>query len=254
MRRYTCTDTGGLCSVPLERRDEQPYLDAAIQGAILHASIAVGDMKTARQAGDLMVEFVEQQPALDARFHNYYCPCRGYLMAIDDETLQQKAFVAGAPRQPYANIGFLLQGLARLHDITGTAAYQRACRRLMDWLLNKCGEDLVSHGQNHKVAYAAILLYRQTGCRAYLNAGFRIAEKMVPNILPDGRVLADVFYDDIDSQPYYFSVRTACDSVLWLQRIQDELGAPRHVPRRTRIEATRDDEPTPDQRREQVRS
>ena len=221
--KYVCPDTGGLYSVPLERTDESPYFDAAIQGAVIHAALMMGDLEAARRAGRTALWFIDHQPDRGAGIYNYFHPKRGYLTEVNDRNRFQCMFVAGTLPQPYANLGFMLQGLCRLFDATGDVAFRDGCGRLVDVLLDDFGPDLLSHSQNHKVAHAMLMLWARTGTARYRDGALRIAPLIAENILPDGRALADVLGDDIENQTPFFTVRTTCDSVLWLSQICDML-------------------------------
>ena len=110
-----------------------------------------------------------------------------------------------------------------MFDATCQIQYRDGCARLVEILLDDFADDLLSHSQNHKVALAAIMLYRQTGQERYRDAALTIAPLIAKNIYADGRALGDLGGNDIEKQDYYVTVRTTCDSVLWLSQICDEI-------------------------------
>lgn len=225
LRKYVCPRTGGLYSALANRSGERAFFDAAIQGAAIHSALAMGDLSAACRAGDLMIRFIHEQPDRSAGIYNYFHPDLGHLTDVCNDNIARRLFVPGRSRQPYANLGFVLQGLVRLTEATGRSDYAGAGAELLDWLLDDFGDDLLSHSQNHKVAHAAIMLWRQTGIESYRDTALRIAPRIAGNILPDGRAFADVSGDSIETQSFFFTVRTTCDSVLWLRQICDEIEA-----------------------------
>jgi hypothetical protein len=206
-----------------QSRAEPLHFDVSIQGALLHAAVAMGDLTAACRAALLMERWFEEQPnrrvGLFMRFH----PQLGYLQDVTHTPQIQLMFVPGGRRQPWANLGFVLQGLLRVSAARGEARYQNVARRILEHVLEENGDDVLGHSQNHKVAHAAIVLYRATGKSLFLETALTIARRMANNIHSDGRALADVFFNDVSAQPNYVSVRTTCDSVLWLQCLCDEL-------------------------------
>jgi len=225
LRKYVCPGTGGLYSALADRSGERAFFDAAIQGAAIHSALAMGDLSAACRTGDLMIRFIHEQPDRRAGIYNYFHPELGYLTDVSSDNIARRLFVPGGSRQLYANLGFVLQGLARLTEATGRPDYAGAGAELLDRLLADCGDDLLSHSQNHKVAHAAFMLWRQTGIERYKDATLQIAPRIAGNILPDGRAFADVSEDSIETQSFFFTVRTTCDSVLWLRQICDEIEA-----------------------------
>ena len=153
------------------------------------------------------------------RFH----PQLGYLQDVSHSSRLQLMFVPGGIQQPWANLGFVLQGLLRVSAATGESRYLNAARRILEHVLQEYADDLLGHSQNHKVAHAAVVLYRGTGKTLFLETAVTIARRMADNIQADGRAVADIFFNDIAAQPNYVSVRTTCDSILWLQCLCDEL-------------------------------
>jgi hypothetical protein len=219
LERHICPHEGGVLSAPGD-----VYFDAALQGAGLHAAVAVGDTTTARKIGGLTVRLIREQPDPVLGFYMLYAPRRGHLRDVSDSNRAERLLVRVEPRQPYANLGFALQGLCRLHEATGEHTYLEAAADALDTLLGGGHrDDLVSHGQNHKVGHAAILLYRHLKRRRHLDAAVAIADCVAKRIGADGRAWADVFYDRIEDQPPLFSVRTTCDSALWLRQMADEV-------------------------------
>jgi hypothetical protein len=223
LNRYVCPTTGGLHSVLQQSRSEPSYFDIAIQGALLHAATAIGDRASACSSANLMVRWFEEQPnrgvGLFMRFH----PQLGYLQDVPDTPRIQWMFVPGGTQQPWANLGFVVQGLLRVSAATGDSRYLNAARQMLEYVLQEFADDLLGHSQNHKVAHAAAVLYRDTGQPLFLEAAATIARRVADNIQADGRAVADIFFSDIADQPDYVSVRTTCDSVLWLQCLCDEL-------------------------------
>jgi hypothetical protein len=223
LNRYVCPTTGGLHSELPQSRSEPLYFDVAIQGALLHSAVAIGDRTTACRAAVLMERWFEEQPNRDAGLFMRFHPQLGYLQEAPHIPRIQLMFVPGGNQQPWANLGFVLQGLLRVSAATGESRYLNAARRILEHVLQKYADDLLGHSQNHKVAHAAIVLYRDTGKPLFLEAAVTIARRMADNIQVDGRAVADIFFDDIRAQPHYTSVRTTCDSILWLQCLCDEL-------------------------------
>ncbi len=223
LQEYVCPTSGAIRST-LEPAEQ--WFDASIQGAILHAAAAIGDLPAARRAGDTIVRYIDDQPDPDAIYTHFH-PQRGFATELGkDDRLGRFVFRRGMPHQALANLGFVLQGLCRISDATGDGAYSAASGRLMDRILRNHREDLLAHGQNHKVGYAAMLLRRHLrGREDLLDIAVTIAERIADRIQPDGRALADVFFTDINDQPHSVSVRTTCDSVLWLSGICEELTA-----------------------------
>lgn len=220
---FVCPTTGGLYSALPQSRSDQSYFDVAIQGALLHAAVAVGDLNAACRAASLMEQWFEEQPDRNIGLFMQFHPQLGYRQDISDATQLQRMFVPGGTRQPWANLGFVLQGLLRASAATGNLRYLATARQILEHILQDYSEDLLRHSQNHKMAHAAIVLYRSTGKPLFLNVAVTIARRMSDNIQTDGRALADIFFDDVAMQPYYTSVRTTCDSILWLQCLCDEL-------------------------------
>jgi hypothetical protein len=223
LSRFVCPTTGGLHSELQQSGSEPLYFDAAIQGALLHAAVAIGDLTTASRVAILMERWFEGQPTrgdgLFMRFH----PQLGYLQDMPHTSQIQLMLVTGGVQQPWANLGFVLQGLLRVSAATGESRYLNAARRILEHVLQQNSDDLHGHSQNHKVAHAAVVLYRGTGKTLFLETAVTIARRMADNIQADGRAMADIFFNDIAAQPNYASVRTTCDSVLWLQCLSDEL-------------------------------
>jgi hypothetical protein len=223
LNRFVCPTTGGLHSVLEPSRSEPSYFDVAIQGALLHAAVAIGDRTTACRAAALMERWFEEQPNHGVGLFMRYHPQLGYLQDVPDTPRIQWMFVPGGHQQPWANLGFVLQGLLRVSAATGDSRYSNAAQRMLEHVLQEYADDLLGHSQNHKVAHAAIMLYRDAGKALFLEAAVTIARRMTDNIQADGRAVADIFFSDIVDQPNYVSVRTTCDSVLWLQCLCDEL-------------------------------
>ena len=221
--RYRCPDMGGVFSVPLERAGSTEYFDAGIQGAMLHAALATGDLSVARAAGNLMTRWFDDQPSAIDGLLMLFHPRAGYLREITAETKLQRQFVPHGTRQPLANLGFTIQGLIRLAEATGDERFFDSACRVLNHLLDVYCSDLLGHSQNHKVAHAAIMAYRHNREPRFLDAGVTIAQRVSDNIQSDGRALADIFFEDIREQPLYATVRTTCDSALWLHEICDEL-------------------------------
>lgn len=223
LQAYVCPETSALCSVPINKREKQPYFDASIQGAALHASISMGDLHAAQRLAELMCLWIDKQPMPDEVIFTHFHPNLQFLREYSEDTQLSRIFTPRGMRQPFANLGFVMQGLLRTSEATGEQKYQLAARRLMDRLLASYADDLLTHSQNHKVAHAAVKLYRVTNNEEYLQASITIARRVAGNIQPDGRALADIFYQHIADQPDYASIRTTCDSALWLQEICDEI-------------------------------
>ncbi len=223
LQPYICP-TSGLIKGTLEPREQ--WFDASIQGAILHAAVAIGDLPTARRAGQSITRYIDDQPDADAIYTHFH-PGRGFATHLGaDDAIGRFVFRRGAQRQALANLGFVLQGLSRLSDASGDGSFAAASGRLMDRILRNHREDLLTHSQNHKVGYAALLLRRQLpGRDDLLEVAIAIARCITDRMQPDGRSLADVLFRDISQQPHYASVRTTCDSVLWLSGICDEFAA-----------------------------
>ncbi len=225
MLEHTCTKTGALQSHP-------EWFDASIQGAALHATAAMGDIPAVRRIGDVMTRFVDDQPQPDDAIYTHFHPERGYFMDRSRDgaadTSGRYVFRRGAVNQPLATLGFVMQGLIRVGEVTGDARYTVAAGRLLDRVFANHRDDLLAHSQNHKVGHAAMMLWRHTGREELFDIAIAIAGRVAHNIQPDGRALADVFYDDISRQAPYFTVRTTCDSVLWLAAMRDELLAAGH--------------------------
>lgn len=221
--RFVCPTVGGLHSKLPQSRSETLYFDMAIQGALLHAAVAMGDQATACRAAALMERWFDEQPDPRAGLFMRFHPQLGYLQDVPDDSRIQMLMVTGGTQQPWANLGFVLQGLLRVSAATGDSRYLNVARRILEHVLQENADDLLGNSQNHKVAHAAILLYRGTGKTLFLETAVTIARRMADNIQPDGRALADIFFNDIAAQPDYLSVRTTCDSVLWLQCLCDEV-------------------------------
>jgi hypothetical protein len=227
LNRFVCAATGGLHGVLPQSAPEPLYFDAGIQGALLHAAVAIGDLTTACRAAALMERWFDEQPDRRAGLFMRFHPQFGYLQEVSDAERVRLMLVAGGKRQPWANLGFVLQGLLRVSTATGEVRYSNAARRILEYVLEQNRDDLLGHSQNHKVAHAAVVLCRETGETHYLETAVTIARRIADNIQPDGRALADIFFGDIAEQPHYVSVRTTCDSVLWLQCLCDEIEAKR---------------------------
>lgn len=223
LSRFVCPSTGGMHSTLPQAESEPLYFEVAIQGALLHAAVAMGDLQTACRAAVLMEQWFDEQPnrriGLFMRFH----PQRGYLQDVPGTARAQFMFVPGGVQQPWANLGFVLQGLLRVSAATGDSRYSNTALQILEHLLQEYKDDLLGHSQNHKVAHAAVVLYGITGKLLFLETAVTIARRMADNIHADGRALADIFFSDIAAQPQYTSVRTTCDSILWLQCLCDEL-------------------------------
>ena len=223
LNRFVCPTTGGLYSVFPQSRPDHSFFDLGIQGALLHAAVAIGDLTTACRTAALMEQWFEEQPDREAGLFMRFHPQLGYLQDVSYTPQIQWMFVPGGVRQPWANLGFVLQGLLRVSAATGDLRYLATARRILEHILEEYRDDVLGHSQNHKVAHAAVVLYRATGKALFLEAAVTIARRMADNIQADGRALADIFFDDIALQPDYASVRTTCDSILWLQCLCDEL-------------------------------
>lgn len=219
MKRYICEDHGGQLSDADSSSRESQYFDAAIQGALLHASLKIMDTNAVLRAGQLACDLIMNQPRSNEAFFTHYHPENGYLETPNNGQKGRYAFHPSDSPQPYANIGFMMQGLCHLHDATGLCRFLDAAQWLMDWLYEFCEDDLLSHGQNHKVAHAAAMLFRQTGNSRHKSIFIHMTERTAMGIDQDGRALADVWNDSIDKQSLFATVRTTCDSVLWLQAI-----------------------------------
>ena len=222
LQSYVCPSTNAIESAPPEQRARFRYFDISIQGAAMHAALFMGDLNAATCLGDFVNSWLEKQPESPQLFTHFH-PDLGYLTDFTEDNRAQRVFSPEASRQPFANLGFVLQGLIRTSEATGDPRFLSTGRKLLDQLLCVYSDDLLKHSQNHKVGHAAILLFRDTGDEVYLQAGLTIARRVAQSIQSDGRALADVFYHSINEQPAYTSVRTTCDSVLWLQQITDEL-------------------------------
>ena len=225
--RYVCPATGGLAADPV-LHDKRPYFDVAIQGAVLHAAAAVGDLETARRNASFLRKWFDDQPDPSTFLYTYYRADEGYLFEVPDGEETRYRFSMVEARQPWANLGFALQGLLRLSMATGDQSYRRLSRQIVELLLSRASEDLLGHSQNHKVGHACAMLYALTLETKFRDAAIVIASKIAENILSDGRAWADVYADRIEEQTDYFTVRTTCDSVLWLASICDlfESGSP----------------------------
>jgi hypothetical protein len=228
LNRFVCPATGGLYSVIPQSRSEPLYsealyFDVGIQGALLHAAVAIGDLTAACRAAGLMERWFDEQPDRRLGLFMQFHPQRGYLQDVREAARIQLMFAPGGERQPWANLGFVLQGLLRVSAATGEARYLNAARRILEHLLEVYRDDLLGHSQNHKVAHAAVVLYRNTGETLFFETAVTIARRIADNIHADGRALADVFFSDIAAQPNYVAVRTTCDSILWLQCLCDEI-------------------------------
>ena len=221
--RYRCPETGGIHSLPLKQAGSTACFDAGIQGAMLHAALAMNDLSAARAAGNLMTRWFMDQPSPKEGLLMLFHPRSGYVQEMTEETKLQRQFKPHDSRQPFANLGFTIQGLIRLAEATGDDQYFVSACGILDHLLEVYHVDLLSHSQNHKVGHAAIMAYRHTHEPRYLDAGVTIAHLVSANIQPDGRALADIFFEDIRQQPLYTTVRTTCDSAIWLHEICNEL-------------------------------
>ena len=187
----------------------------------MNADLLMGEREKAAQTGDLMLRFFREQPDLNIGIYNYYHPDLGYLTDIDHENSFERIFARVGWKQPFANLGFLLIGLARLYEATGKKESLDGCLEIMDFLIENHREDLIAHAQNHKIGYAAAILYRITENAEYIHIASEIAGRLSGNIGKYGRAWADVVSPDLDSQPYYTSVRMTADAVLWLRQIFD---------------------------------
>lgn len=217
LQQHTCAQTGGLIT-------DGDWFDASIQGAALHATAMMRDVAAIRRIGDTMARFVDDQPCPREAIHTHFHPQRGYFTDISpDDRSGRYVFLRGAPKQPLANLGFVMQGLCRAGEAIGEPRYIEAAQRLLDLVLRNHRDDLIAHSQNHKVAHAAAMLWRHTRRADLRDIAATMADRVALNIQPDGRALADVFYSHVADQPPYFTVRTTCDSVLWLAGLCDEL-------------------------------
>jgi hypothetical protein len=226
LRTYIDGDTGGVLGRRADRaaRQGEIFFDAALQGAGLHAAVAMGDRESAERIGKLLIHQIETQPDRSRGFYMLFSPSRGHLTACENGNISERLLACGAPRQPFANLGFALQGLCRCSEMTGDTSYAVAAAVALDDLLNEgFRQDLLTHGQNHKVAHAAILLYGRLRDLRYLHTALQIASLTAQRIQGDGRAWGDVFFSELSSQTELFSVRTTCDSVLWLHSIADEI-------------------------------
>ena len=229
LQRYVCPVTGGLAGTIVGIGDQTTYFDVGIQGALLHAALAVGDLETARRNAHLLRMWFDDQPERLDRLYSRYHPGSGFIRDVPAGEEIALLFSLTEQRQPWANLGFVLQGLSRLSAATGEGHYRELAEEILDLILSKSRDDLLGHSQNHKVGHACLLLYEQTDNDDYLHLTMAIADKVASNILPDGRAWADVTSDTIENQGEYFTVRTTCDSVLWLISICDGLDGLRPI-------------------------
>ncbi|MCO1575229.1 hypothetical protein M8C13_05585 [Crossiella sp. SN42] len=189
--------------------------DAGVPDAISTAhlgllALTLGDLDTARAAGDWLTKLLVTQPHLATGFHlraDEHGP-----RTADDSPLH--VLRTGAPDQPYFMIGYPLAYLTRLHQLGGDPAHLTAAIGYADYALS-CGEHLRSTPFSHKVGWGAAILARHGHDARHRDLATGIADHLVSLQAEDGSWSPD--------GPAYATFDDTAEITHWLLEIAAEL-------------------------------
>ena len=216
--------TGAAFSRPSADAQRPTEIDLGIQGAPLMANVATGSLERAAAAGRFLGRMLDEQPHLEERLYCFYDLENGFVTEFEERRRLAAVLERKLQCQPHANLGLSVCALAKLYEATGEVEFLDSARGYFEFQL-RCAQDLFSHAQHHKCGWAGALLWRHTGEQKYLDAAIRIADNVAHAGLPDGRWVADIFFQRIEDQPLDYTVAMTCDATLWLRLIADELEA-----------------------------
>jgi hypothetical protein len=224
LERFRDPHTGATFSDEASALRGHGIVDLGIQGAPLYAYVAAGDLPKAVAAERFLRRLLDEQSDSTERLYCFYDTRKGPVTDFAENLRVQGCLERGRTAQPHANLGLSISALAKLYEATGNAEFLETAQGFMAFELG-CRDDLVTHAQNHKVGWAAALLWRHTRRDVYHDLAVAIADKVARSLLPDGRAVADIVFERVEEQSLYVTVRSTCDAALWLRMTADELDA-----------------------------
>lgn len=173
-----------------------------------------GDMKKARAAGDLLLDFFAKQDSLTDGFY-LRMDWKGRIIKDFPPEMAVFYFVSATdPNQAYFFVGYPIAYLGLLARATGDTRYQDGANQYLDWVLTTTG-NVQSFFYAHKIGWGAAINANNTGNPAYAQLARDIGDYLVSIQQPNGQFLPEL--------GVFGSYDQTSEIALWLRYIHAEL-------------------------------
>ncbi len=188
------------------------------------ASLACGDIDSAREAGDWLIRLLELQPALGQSFYTTSKP-DGSLRTdfAPEETRWHMVDMKTMDTQCWYALGLPFAFAVRLFEATAAESYMQLAKKLFDIQL-ACGKpwDGPSSG---KGAWACSMLYRITGETRYKEIALHVLSNFASRQQPDGWFRGWAYVEPKPGEPKVTPLQfeTTNEFTLWMGLIGESL-------------------------------
>jgi hypothetical protein len=207
----TGDNAGFLTHAPDSKDGETDVLTTAHFGLI---HLEAGNQSIALSAGNYLCAVIENQPDIS---NALYLRCDANKKPITNFDNSKSAFYVvkkDSLDQLYFMIGYPSAYLALLYKNTKDDKYLKAARAYLDFALT-CHESVFKSNFSHKLAWAASIIYKETGEEKYLAAIEKITDHFLKTQAETG-----VWYQNADTNTCYDqSAEIAC----WFMDISNNL-------------------------------
>ena len=224
---YQHPSSGGFFGLPEEAAAGAGVIDMPSTGMGGLAMVAAGRLDAARAAGDYVLAWLDLQEPGVPRFWTQWHTAHGFVRSAEDSDRPPNG---NAPlvishdtgESDYWLCGILVAFLAELHMATGNEAYLDAANRIFSFAATSpvLGEVC----RSHKFAWGAARLHAVTGESTHLEAGQKVARRLMHAQQPDGHFVYIDFFRPEDARPHGTNVVVTSQFVAWLAALAREMG------------------------------
>jgi hypothetical protein len=201
--------------------DSDPCVDTVSTSIAGLTALYLGDLETAKRAGDFLAKVSNDQPEPD-RFFYSTASVDGELIVEHRPDEPHVAVDIGDPEQEWYFIGIATMFLPALHEATGDPAHLSLACSYLDYLADSCCPGAFTDASSGKSGVGAAYLHRLTGSAKYREIACAVAEYLMDRQDPAGTWRDEPGEDDPDELEWSDMDMTA-EYVLWLEQIAQHL-------------------------------
>jgi hypothetical protein len=211
VRRFQSDKLGGFSSRfdPTTGTVNPRYLDSSSTSSAGLALLACGDIKTAIQAGDFILQLLDAQPTPDKYYYCSWDVESGLMTDIwgdeDTEAIRgRKQYCLSTETDPRSELTWLvgkpMKFLAKLYDMTQESRFLDGAHWLLRFFERLDHERVHNYG-SCKIMWASAELYRHTGEKHYAQTAEEIFRWFCETMTPEGTWIHKLWYQEADDQP-----------------------------------------------------